>query len=161
MFFLSMLVNSQKKILLNDSLVLTLNILIYIYMFSHIFHGSCNYSALFISLKFAFFFSSVFIIMCGFKQAFWLNLMTLCTCFKANLWFNACLKFLVLMTWMFYHASWLQAFQLSQFSFFQTKRIKNCEDHVTFQDIEDQLHKKKIHRHILHFSQTEMHFQTT
>ena len=36
---------------------------------------------------------------------------------------------------LFYHASCLQDFQLS---FFQTKFVNHCEDHVTFQDTEHQ-----------------------
>ena len=61
---------------------------------------------LFINLKkpfskscFAFYLRSVFISIYGFSQAFWLNLITLWTFFKANPWFNPCFKFLMCRTY--------------------------------------------------------------
>ena len=41
----------------------------------------------------------------------------------------------------FYHASWLQVFQLFQFSFFQEEKVNYHEVHAMFQDIEHQLQK--------------------
>ena len=113
--------------------------------FFHIFH-SFSKTALLISLKksfsksfFTFFLTSVFMSMYGFNQAFWLNLMTLCTFFKTNLWFNTCCKFLMWITYFFYHTSWLKDFWLSQFFFSQAKRINHWEDHTTFHHIKHQL----------------------
>ena len=57
-------------------------------------------TALFINLKnlaqnHVLFFYSIFISMYGFNQAFWLNLMILCSFLNTNPWFNACFKFLM------------------------------------------------------------------
>ena len=41
----------------------------------------------------------------------------------------------------FYHASWLQVFQLFQFSFFQEEKVNYHEVHAMFQDIEHRLQK--------------------
>ena len=50
---------------------------------------------------------------------------------------------------LFYHASWPQVFQVFQFSFFQAKKVNNCEGYVNFQDTEDQLRENILH-HYLH-----------
>ena len=46
-------------------------------------------------LFFVFFLSFGLISICGFNQFFWSNLMTLCTLYDTNLWFDACFKFLM------------------------------------------------------------------
>ena len=43
--------------------------------------------------------------------------------------------------YFFYHASWLQFFKLSEFSFFLVKMVNRYVIHVTFQHIEHQLQK--------------------
>ena len=72
-------------------------------MFSHIFH-SFSKNCIIQQLKkdffffFAFFLKYVFMSIYDFSEGFWLNLITLRTIFKSNLWFNACLKFLMCVT---------------------------------------------------------------
>ena len=53
------------------------------------------------------------------------------------------------MTHSFYHASWLQVFQLFQFLFFQVKMVYHREGHVIFQYIYHQLQEIIFH-HYLH-----------
>ena len=43
---------------------------------------------------------------------------------------------------LFDHTSWLQIFQLFQFSFFQVNSVNNFEDYVIFQDLSHQLQKR-------------------
>ena len=62
-----------------------------------------------------FFLRSAFISIYGFSQAFRLNLFPLWTFFKTNPWFNGCFKFLMWITFHFYHASLLQAFSTLKF----------------------------------------------
>ena len=71
---------------------------------------------------FAFFLSSVFRSMYGFNQSFLLNLTTQCTFFKTNPWFSACFQFFMFLFFI-YHASWLQVFQLYEFTFFLVKTV--------------------------------------
>ena len=72
-------------------------------MFSHIFN-SFTKNGIIHQLKkiffkiFVFFLKSVYISLYGFSLAFWLNLITLWTLFKTNLWFNACFNFLMCIT---------------------------------------------------------------
>ena len=71
---------------------------------SHIFHEfSCiisNSNIKSLSKSFcAFFLRFVFISIYYFNQAFYLNIITLCSLFKTNPWFNACFKFLMCTTY--------------------------------------------------------------
>ena len=67
-------------------------------MFSHISH-SFSKNCVIHQLKKTFLLSSVFISIYGFRQAFWLNLITLWTFFQTYLWFNVCFKFLMRITY--------------------------------------------------------------
>ena len=83
------------------------------------------------------FFSSVFISLCDFNQSFWLKLITRCTSFRTNPWFNACFKFYMWITCFPLSCKLAASFSISSILFFQAK--KGCEIHVIFQDIENQL----------------------
>ena len=61
------------------------------------------------------------------------------------------LNFLRVSHILFYHVSWLQIFQLFQFSFSQVQMVNHCEGHVIFQHIEHQL-QENILQHCLHYS---------
>ena len=54
-----------------------------------------NLKNLFLKSFCVFFLSSVMTLMYGFSHGFWLNLMTLCTFFKTNPWFNDFFKFIM------------------------------------------------------------------
>ena len=104
--------NYLKKCLLFDSLVLIPNnsflhwLLQAWYQFFHIFlffsSGKLHYLSTWEDLfrnHFLIFRRYAFISMCGFNQAFWLNLMTLLTLVNTYLWFNACFKFVTCQTY--------------------------------------------------------------
>ena len=137
-------INYLKHILLYDSLVLTLSnsfllrlLQADISMFSHIFHSfSKNYiihqlEKFFFKVIF-FFFSSVFISMYGFNQVSWLNLIILCT-FSMLLYDLICFC-KISCGWhiLFPDGSWIQDFQLFQFSFFQAKKSKSLRTSYNF-----------------------------
>ena len=89
------LINFQKKNLLYD-----------ISVFSHMFHGFFKNCIIHQLIKiffkiffFLLFFLAVFISINGFNQAFWLNLMILCTFSNTNPRFDACFKFLMCITY--------------------------------------------------------------
>ena len=54
-------------------------------------------------------------------------------------------------TYCFLSCKLATSFQVSQFSFFQAKKVNHGEDHVTLQDIEYQLPKNILH-HFLDYS---------
>ena len=71
----------------------------YVSVFSNIFRSFSKNSIIPQLKKIFFKISLVFIPIYGFSQAFWLNLITLWTFFKTNLFFNACFKFLMCKTY--------------------------------------------------------------
>ena len=75
---------------------------------------------------FALFLRSVFISICGFSQEFWLNLIILCKFSKTNPWLNACLGFLIYITYSDLSCKLAASFRFFQFSFFQVKMITSC-----------------------------------
>ena len=52
---------------------------------------------------------------------------------------------------LFCHLSWVQVFELSQFSYFLVKMVNHCEVHVIFHDTEHQLEENILY-HNLGFS---------
>ena len=98
---------------------------------------------------FAFLLSSLFVSINGFNQAFWLNLMTLCTFSSTNPWLNACFKFVICIT----HSSlsWKFATNFSTSPIFipSGQNCKFCEGYVNFLGIGHQL-QQNILRHFLH-----------
>ena len=136
------LVKFQTKILLYDNF-LRHQIVFFVFYFSW-FSKNCVFHLFFKKTYFPksffpFFPSSVVICVYGFNQTFKLNLMSLCTFFETNPWFNACVKFLMWVTYFFYHRNWLQVFQLFQFSLSLVIMVNHYGAHVMFQDIEHQL----------------------
>ena len=111
--FISIANKYSVKLFSSDSLVVTLNIFfyfqflpaLYIYVFLHFacfswkLHYWSTWKNLFQNHFFAFFLSSASISINGFKQAFWLNLMALCTFLNNNTWFNAGFEFLTCITY--------------------------------------------------------------
>ena len=77
-------------------------------MFYYIFHSfskKCimhQLGKIFFKVIFCIFFSSVFIPIYCFNQAFRLNLITLCFFFGTNSWFSACFKVLICTTYFFF-----------------------------------------------------------
>ena len=75
-------------------------------MFSHIIHSFIKNWIIhqleksFSKLFFALFLSLIFILIYGFSEVFWLNLITLWTFSRTNLWFNAYFKFLMWITFL-------------------------------------------------------------
>ena len=81
--------------------------------------------SLFIKLKksfsksfFTLVFSSVYISIYDFSQAFWLNLITVWIFFKNNSWFNACFKCVICVTYSYSVLSHKLATSFSTFSIF-------------------------------------------
>ena len=119
-------------------------------IFSHIFH-SFSKMALFINWNHFFFLRSVFILIYGFSQAFWLNLITLWAFLKTNPWFNAYFKFLMCITCLI--LSCKLATRLSTFSvfIFSGKNGKSLWRSCNFSRNEHQLQEKILY-HFLHCS---------
>ena len=106
---------SEWSILLNDSLVLTVNnsflfrlLNLDVSIFSHILdivfqklHYSFGWKFFLKTISCFFFFSSVFISVYSFNQASQLNLMTLWTFFNTGPWFSACFKCFIRITYYF------------------------------------------------------------
>ena len=101
---------------------------------------------------FSFFLSSVFTLMYGFSQAFWLTLITLCIFCNSNLYDVMLVwKFLRAQRIHFYHGNYAQVIQMSclqrtgvqtfKVSFFLIKVLNNCVFCVIVQDIQHQLYK--------------------
>ena len=78
-------------------------------------HCSKTWKKIF-KIPFCFFTSSAFISMGGFIQAFWWNLITLCTFFNINSWFSACCKFRLYVKYSFLSCKLAKCF--STFSIF-------------------------------------------
>ena len=103
-------------------------------------------------INFSFFPSSAFTLMCGFGQAFWLNLITLCIFCNSNL-YDVWLvwKFLYAQRIHFCHGKYAQVIQMSclqgttvqtfQILFFPIKVVNNFVFCVIVQDIQHQLYK--------------------
>ena len=130
---------------LNNCFLLALLQVWYLYVISIVFPKTALFTCLeksFSKSFFAFFLSSVFISMYVFNKASWLNLISL-------LWILIYLWILICMTYFFYHASWLQVFQLFQFSLFQIKRVNQYGVHVIFQDTEHHLQANIFHHYLL------------
>ena len=113
-----LLINVLKKNLLYDNLVLILNDSLLLrllqawYLCFLIFSIVFPKNALFISLKksfsksfFAFFHSFVFISMYDFSKATLINLITLCSFFKTNPWYNACFKLILWIIIRFFYVN--------------------------------------------------------
>ena len=90
---------------------------------------------------YVFLFRSIIISTYGFSQAFWLNLITLWTYFKTNLWFNGCFRFLMCIANSVLPCKLATTFRIFQLTFFLVKMVNNYEVHVIFSDIEHQFKK--------------------
>ena len=118
---------------------------------------------LFINLKkffskpfLAIFLGSVFILIYGSSQAFWLNLITLWTFFKTNPWFNVLVK---MITWTSYSfLSCKLAFLLFQVPFFLLKMANHLKFRVSFLDI---VHQENIPHQFLHYSFSSLNWENS
>ena len=124
-------------------------------MFSHTFHSFCKscivqyLEKIFFKISFCIFFlSSVFILIFGFNQASWLDLMTLCTFSKTDLWFNVCFKFLMQITFLFNHESWLKFF--SFFKFLSGKKNKSLWITCNFSEYRSSVSTNFLYRSLYH-----------
>ena len=102
----------------------------------------CPKTALFMNLifffKIIFCFLSLDLCSCQYMvlaRAFWLNLFTLLTCFKTNLWFNACFKFLMTIKYSVFSCKLATSLLHFQFSLCLVKMVNHYEVHVILQDI--------------------------
>ena len=74
----------------------------------------------------------MFISIYGFSQTFWLNLITRCTFFKTNLWFNACFQFLMYITYSFLSCKLATSFSTFSVSSFSGKNDKSLWSSCNF-----------------------------
>ena len=107
-------------------------------MFSHILHSfSKNYSIhqlekIFLKNFFLPSFSLAFISICGYNQAFWLNLIIPWTFSKTNLWFNACFELLMWITYSILSCKLVTSFSTFSIFILSNKNGKSLQSSCTF-----------------------------
>ena len=120
-------------------------------MFSNIlysFSKNCiihQLKKMFFKISFCFFFKSMFIWIYGFRRAFWINSIILWTSFKTNLWFNACFKFLMCITYSVLWCKSATSFSTISIFILSVKMVNHYEVYVIFQDINHQLLENILH----------------